>query len=528
MAKLATAVSLDDCIAALQQPETYPNRPASVEFIETHTSAVFIAGDDVYKLKKPVDFGFLDYSTLSQRRLMCHLEVQFNRRLAPDVYLGVEELIQDGERLRLGGRGEVIDYLVHMLRLPDEATLAALVDRDEFTNDDIDRIATRIATFHQRARRGPEIDRQGLPAAIEQNVEENFEQVQPYLGRSIPAPTFDQIAHYAREFLVEQRGLLNQRVLDGLIRDGHGDIRTDHVYLLDDITIIDCIEFNDRIRHGDVATDIGFLAMDLDARNRPDLSDRLIETYTEASGFDVGPVLDFYRCYRAFVRGKVASFRLDQGALDEAERSDILHEARGYFHLAHRYATADREPRLILMHGFTGAGKSTLARILAGVLPAEVIDSDSTRKRLAGVSPTDRDRSAFGEGIYSTGMTEKVYRELLDRAEGLLAHGRTVVLDATYTRRADRQQAADLARRFNARYAIVQCQVTDDVARSRLLNRADDPASVSDGRWEIYLAQRDSADPLDATEEPVACRIDTTQPLDTQMERFLLHMEHSG
>ena len=527
MAELVATAGLHDIVEALKQPEIYPSQPESVEFIETHASAVFIAGADVYKLKKQVDFGFLDYSTLPQRRLMCHLEVQFNRRLAPDVYLGVEELVQDGERVSLGGRGDVVDYLVHMRRLPDDATLASLVDRDAVSHRDIDRIARRIATFHQRALRGPEVDRWGLPAAIEQNVEENFEQVQPYLGRSIPVATFERIVHYAREFLVEQRGLLNQRVLDGLTRDGHGDIRADHVYLLDEVTIVDCIEFNDRLRYGDVATDVGFLAMDLDARNRPDLSDRLISSYTAASGFDVEPVLDFFRCYRAFVRGKVASFRLEQEGLDDAGRSDVRREARRYFHLAHRYAAADRGSRLILMNGLTGTGKSTLARALAGVLPAEVIDSDSTRKRLAGLSPTERDPSGYGEGIYSAAMTEKVYRELLVRAGKLLARGQTVILDATYTGRADRQQARELAQEFGAEFLIAQCEVAEDVARSRLLTRVDDPASVSDGRWEIYLAQRDTADPLDRAEEPVTRRIDTGRPMDSQVESLLLRLEHA-
>lgn len=527
MIETATRPDLDDIIRALRQPAIYPNQPATVEVVETHASVVFIAGGHVYKLKKPVDFGFLDYSTLARRRLMCQLEVQLNRRLAPNVYLGVKELVQVGDEFQFGGTGETVEYLVHMRRLPDEATLAALVERDTIDERQIDAIASIIGRFHQRMPRSPEIDRWGRPAAIERNVEENFEQIQPFAGRSIPSETYDHIAGYARGFLAEQQGLLNQRVLDGMIRDGHGDIRGDHVYLLDEVTIIDCIEFNDRIRYGDVATDVGFLAMDLDARNRPDLSGRLISAYTAASGLDVAPVIDFYRSYRAVVRGKVASFRLDQDGLADSERTQILREARRYFHLAHRYSAADRGPRLILMSGLTGSGKSTLAREIAGVLPAAVIDSDTTRKQLAGLSPTDREHAGYGEGIYSDEMTGRVYLELLTRARRLLDRGQTVILDATYTRRADRRKAQELALELGAQFLIIHCEAPEEVTRSRLSEREGDPASVSDGRWEIYLAQRAAANALSTAETSTATTVNTYDTLDDQVEAVLHHLESS-
>ncbi|CAN5730084.1 bifunctional aminoglycoside phosphotransferase/ATP-binding protein [soil metagenome] len=527
MIDTAPRPDLDDITRALHQPAIYPNQPAAVEVIETHASIVFIAGDHVYKLKKPVDFGFLDYSTLARRRLMCQLEVQLNRRLAPNVYLGIEKLVLAGDAIQFGETGEAFEYLVHMRRLPDEATLAALVDDDTIDERQIDDIASTIGRFHQRMLGSPEIDRWGRPAAIEQNVEENLEQIQPFVGRSIPSGAYERIASYARGFLTEQHGLLNQRVLDGMIRDGHGDIRSDHVYLLDDVTIIDCIEFNDRIRYGDVATDVGFLAMDLDARNRPDLSDRLISAYVAASRLDVTPVLDFYRSYRAVVRGKVASFQLDQDGLADSERTQILREARRYFHLAYRYSTADRGPRLILMSGLTGSGKSTLARELTRALPAAMIDSDTTRKQLAGVSPTDRESVGYGEGIYSKAMTGRVYLELLTRARRLLKRGQTVILDATYTRQDDRRKAQELALELGAQFLITRCEAPEEVTRSRLAEREGDPSSVSDGRWDIYLAQRAAADPLSTAEASNATTVNTNDDLDDQVEAVLHHLESS-
>ncbi|MEZ4573018.1 MAG: AAA family ATPase [Thermomicrobiales bacterium] len=400
---------LNNIIEALSDPSAFPGNVDEVIAIETHASAVFIAGDSVYKLKKPVNFGFLNYESASRRRLMCHLEVQVNQELAPDVYRGVVDLVTDDGEIRIGRAGRVIDHLVHMHRLPERATLASLMEQESAQIEDIDRIAMRIAGFHRRAYRSPEIDRWGLPAAVRRNVEENFEQVAPYLNRAIPPAAFDGIANYARNFLLERRGLLNARVRDGFTRDGHGDIRAEHVYVQDEVRIIDRIEFNDRIRYGDVAADVGFLAMDLDASNRPDLSDRLIETYQDRSDLDVDSVLDFYRCYRAYVRGKVTAFRLDQSP--EERQQAISIEARRFFHLASRYASNDRRPRLIVMTGLTGSGKSTLARHLAAVLPAAVLDSDRTRKRLAGMDATSRQTVPFGSGIYSEELTERVYGE---------------------------------------------------------------------------------------------------------------------
>lgn len=518
------AIELAEIIARLSDPAFYPGA-TGVRVEETHASAVFITGDDVYKLKKPVDFGFLDYSTLERRREMCRLEVELNRRLAPDIYLGVVPLVLAGGQLRLGGDGEIIDYLVHMRRLPDEASLRTLALADAVDDATIDHIARKIASFHLEAARGPEIDRRGTPEAVAGNVEENFEQIQPYIGRTISPESYATIAASARNFLAERRELLEARVAAGLIRDGHGDIRCDHVYLHGGVQIIDCIEFNERLRYGDVVADIGFLAMDLDALNRPDLSDRLIDTYTRETGWDVASVLDFYRSYRAVVRGKVTSFRLDEPGLGTQEAVAITREAQRFFHLAHRYSVGDRGPRLLITCGLSGTGKSTLAAALAEMLPARRIDSDSTRKHLAGLEPTARREEAYGAGIYAPGMSERVYQALLDAASEQLDRGRTVILDATYIRQRDRLAARELARRHGARFAILHLTAPEEVIHERLVARSRDPQRVSDARWETYLAQRDSADPLDGFAPEEVMEIDAARPIPEQTRHVLAQLE---
>lgn len=510
----------DALVSRLSDPAAYPDNPDDVDVIETHASVAFLAGKDVYKLKKPVDFGFLDYSTPDRRQRMCELEVRLNRRLAPDVYRGVVPVVRHDQLIRIGGEGEIVDYLVHMRRLPAASTLASGVSIDAVTYAEIDAIAAAIGDFHQEAARNDEIDRWGSPTAIRRNVEENFDQTVDYINRTIPQRVFEDISGYARSFLDVHEALLLERKDAGMTREGHGDIRAEHVYLIDGkITIIDCIEFNPRLRCGDVAADVGFLAMDLDAMNRPDLSDRLISTYEEASGFEVTSVLDFYKSYRAYVRGKVTSFRLDGG------NGAVYREARRFFHLSHRYAKSDRGPRLILMSGLTGSGKSTLASVLTDALPSAVFDSDTTRKHLAGLDASERQEVAFGAGIYTPEMTERVYRELLDKAEEGLKRGQTIILDATYTNRKDRDAAASLARTHGSSFTIVHCSAPEGVIRQRLTERAGDTARVSDGRWEIYLAQREHADPFSDAEMDNVVNVDTSRPMDEQIEAVLERLE---
>lgn len=512
---------------ALRDPGFY-GTSSPVEVRETHASVVFLVGSDAYKLKKPVDFGFLDYSTLARRKLMCRREVELNRRLAPGVYLGVVPVMKGPAGFALGGRGQTVDYLVHMRRLDDQESLSALVRSGRATEMDALRVARRIAAFHAKAASGPTIGRFGRPAAIALNHEENFDQVLPFVGSAISRETFDEIAGGARRFLAKERKTLLSRVAAGHIRDGHGDLRAEHVYLEDGIDIIDCIEFNRRFRYADTAADLAFLAMDLDALGAPDLSRALVAEYGRAAGDDVAPVIGFYLCYRAFTRGKVACLRSSQPGQPQEARNAEVAEARRYFHLALKYGRGDSRPVVVLIAGLTGTGKSTLAAALGGVFAAEVATADEVRKRLAGITAGEHRDDPVDTGIYAPEVNVRVYGTLLAAAESALLRGRSVILDATYRRRSDRDAARFLARRMGARFAAVECVAPDEVVRERIEQRRAEGSSWSDGRWEVYLQQRAAFEPLEEIAVLERATVNASAPLAVQTAQVLHHIEHAS
>lgn len=512
-------------LKALRDPAFYA-ADGPVEVRETHASLVFLVGADAYKLKKPVDFGFLDYSTLARRRLMCRREVELNRRLAPGVYLGVVPVTKERKGFALGGRGAVIDCLVHMRRLNDGNSLSALVRRREATEAGVRRVARKIAAFHSGAGRGPAIDAFGRPSAIARNHEENFAQVRPFVGHAISGETFTEITEAARRYLKEQRPALLARIAGGHIRDGHGDLRAEHVYMENGVEIIDCIEFTRRFRYADTAADAGFLAMDLEAHGVPDLARAFVAEYTHASADDMGPVLGFYQCYRAFTRGKVACLRWVQPGQEQAARDSELAEARRFFHLALKYARGGGGPVLILMCGLTGTGKSTLAAALGEVLAAEVVTADEVRKRMAGVPAEAGRDEPLDTGLYAPAMNAQVYEALHAAAECTLRRGRNVILDATYRRRSDRAAAGTMARRLGAELFVIECTAPERAVRERIERRRNEGGGWSDGRWEVYLQQRAAFEPLEELRERERIAIDTTQPLAVQVAEALWALEH--
>ncbi len=333
------AMDISELIERLKDPACYPSQPDRVEVRQTHASAVFLAVDDVFKLKKPVDLGFLDYSTRTKRGRMCRREAALNRRLAPSVYLGVERLFERGGELRVGGEGRLIDYLVHMRRLADASSLAAMARDGNATTADVEAVAEVLARFHGEANRNARVDGYGTPGAIRRNVEENFTQVAPIGGKTIGDETLAEIRARSLRFLADNEGLFTDRVARGCIRDGHGDLRAEHVYFEPaGISIIDCIEFNERFRYGDVASDVAFVAMDLEQLGRDDLAEAFVRRYAQLTPFAIRAVLDFYQCYRAFVRGKVALLRWREAELSPAERRTAEADARRHFDLALAFA----------------------------------------------------------------------------------------------------------------------------------------------------------------------------------------------
>jgi aminoglycoside phosphotransferase family enzyme len=324
---------------ALLNPAIYPDLPKEVKFIETHISLLFLTGNHVYKVKKPVDFGFLDFTSLEKRKYFCEQEVKLNRRLSPDIYLGVVQITRDRDKISFDGRGEVEEYAVKMKQIPEELLMDKLLEKGRVNQGMMEALSERLVRFYFSAETNETIKSFGRPERVKQDTDENFEQTQKYVDLVIPKQFFEEIRSKTNEFFRAQEKLFHQRIASDRIRDCHGDLRLEHIFWGKEISIFDCIEFNQRFRYTDVAADIAFLAMDLDYHGREDLSEHLIQVYIEKSGDqELLYMLDFYKCYRAYVRGKVESFRLDDPNIPEKEKSEALKRAQKYFDLAWRYA----------------------------------------------------------------------------------------------------------------------------------------------------------------------------------------------
>lgn len=530
---------LSTLLEHLTRPRAFPQKlivHEPVPVIQTHASAVLLAGDRAYKLKKARDFGFFDYSTPDLRRRFCEQEVVLNSRLAPHVYLGVAPVLEDaGGTFRFGqvfspgqipvpneklGTARVVDYAVVMQRLPEEATLAARVAARTATPTLMAAVAEPLVRFHTSIPTNKHIAEFGSLRVIRGNWDENFEQMRPYIGRSLDQATFDRLSTYIYDFMEGYATLFSTRIHEQRIRDCHGDLRLQHVYVFEregsaspEISVVDCIEFNERFRYSDVASEIAFLAMELDAAGRSDLSRAFVDAYVAISGdAALYELLPFYACYRACVRGKVLSFQLDQPEVPEVQRESARQEASALFSLAASYASGPTRPTLLLVGGLMGTGKSTLAGGLQEQLGWALISSDATRKQLAGLEPSQPQADAFGEGLYSVTWSARTYQAMLDQAALLLASGRSVILDATFARVAYRHAAAQEATLHGANLVFVECQISRELALSRLAQRwkarlAHQPSlssMASDARPELYDAQVESWQPFLPEEEPTA------------------------
>jgi len=540
---------LPPLVRAMLQPAFYPRRSARVRLVQTHISWVFIAGDRVYKVKKPVDFGFLDFSTLRKRAQACRREVELNRRLAPGLYLGMVPIyrkiplgppLPKGDKLGLirtpglprEGRGDfssspplpkgdrggfslappgrIVDYAVVMRLLPQERLLSTLLARGAADAATVRRVARRIASFHtETAVAAPRWRR---VAVLADNLRENFRQTLPFLEMTVSGGDYLLVWDYNHDFFERRRPLLEKRAREGRIRDGHGDLHAEHIVIEPlRVRIYDCIEFSDRLRQCDVAADIAFLYMDLLHHRRPDLATTLMNEYLRRTGdWEVRLLVPFYACYRAVVREKVESFRLADPDITAAHKRAAARRATSYFSLARELARRDARPRLILVGGLPGSGKSTIARALAERIGADCIASDALRKELAGAEPGERLTAEVGAGVYGVGMTELTYRELLVQAERQLRAGRSVVLDATFGRAIDRRRATALAQAVGGVLVAVECRCPVKVARQRLESRTRPGyTGPSDAGWEVYRAMRRIFDSW-----PEAVRVETTRPVE--------------
>ncbi len=495
-------------LAALCDPRAYPHPTPTVEHLETHISHVFLAGDYAYKLKKPVDLGFLDFTTLDKRLAACREEVRLNRRLAPDIYLGVSAVCAAGGRIRLRENGcapgeEAIDYVVRMVRLPQDGMLDALAMRGRLTHAHALDIARQVAHFHAVAGRGPAIARYGELEAIAAPIRQNFAQTERYIGVTIPSARFERLRDWSENFLRDHATRFAARVAESKIVDGHGDLHLRNMCLVGErVVIFDCIEFNPALRACDVMSDIAFLTMDLDHRGLAALGNCFLNDYLErARDYDGLPLLDFYQVYHAYVRGKVTSFLLD-GAGNEAERQRMGADAGRYFALAEGYLAA-RAPGLLITSGLSGSGKSTAAAQAAERLGGIRVRSDAVRKHLAGMDPEARDASGYDQGIYAPAMSARTYERMLEHTRAIVAAGRWAILDATYSRREHRCAPAELARALGVPFGILYCTAPVAELRRRIVRRETLGTDVSDAGIAVLEQQIRRFQPPTPGEGPI-------------------------
>ncbi len=502
---------LEEILKALSDPGIYPHGPESVQLIQTHISAVFIARDLVYKVKKPVNFGFLDFSTLEKRRYYCQEEIRLNSRFSEGIYLRVDDIYEGPGGITFEKTGAPIECAVVMSRFPANRELKNMLDNEEVDESTLLQVADKVAQFHLKAETSDHISKYALPEKISENLEENFEQAWPFIGKTIELPSYREISTQAREFLVRENDLFLDRVNQGLVKDCHGDLHTDHIVILDQVMLVDCIEFNERFRYQDTASDLAFLLMDLDFRGFPGFGKKVIERYIEKTGdSQCLKLMDFYKSYRAFVRGKVESFSLDSEEISLEDREMSRQTARHYFDLSRTYL---RPPKsfLVIFCGLMGSGKTYLSERLAFRMGVEIIRSDIVRKRMFNVSENEHRLDKFGQGIYSLSATDRVYEELLRQAEQSMEQGASVILDAAFIDRDKRDQAQRLALKRDMDFLIVHCVAPEKIIEKRLKARIKDKSEPSDGRWELYHAQEKSFQPIGQDEREYCVEWDSSQ-----------------
>jgi len=498
-------MDLAPLIDALSQPSAYPFPVADVRVIQTHISAVFLAGPFAYKIKNPVNPGFLDFTTLEKRHHFCEEEVRLNRRLAPDVYLGVVPVVRAGDCLRFEGPGEPVEWAVKMRRLPDEATLHERLQQDEVGPELVEALARKIADFHRRSPAPAAFRTASGFDGVAGNIREVFDTARPQVGATVSGVVFGRVRQLVEDHLARLRPLIDERAGRGLTRDAHGDLHLDHVYFFperappDDLVCVDCIEFNERFRFIDPVADVAFAVMDFAFHGRRDLGNTFAEAYFRAGGDDEGrALLPLFTAYRAAVRGAVEGMKFAEAEVSAAERAAARDSARGHWLLAlAELEEPARRPCLVLVGGLPGTGKSTLAKALAERAGFLRVRSDEVRKALAGAAEGQRLAADF----YSPEWTEHTYAECLRRAEERLFEGGRVMIDATFREEKRRRRFLDAAMRWGVPALWLLCQADPATVRERLARRLGD---VSDAGWSVYLeAATRWEEPAPATRRPL-------------------------
>jgi uncharacterized protein len=473
-------------IAFLQSASSYPHRPLEVRSIQTHISWVFIASPFVFKVKKPVNLGFLDFSTLEKRHHFCQRELELNRRLCPQTYLGVIPIYKSGANFSFAAEGEIAEYSLKMQELPHGWFLRELLAKGLAGEIEINRVIACLQRFYESETTGPEIEQWGKAENLKISTDENFAQTEQFIGKTISRLALEAIRHFTNNFYAANQTLFLERIQQHRIRDCHGDLHLDHVHITPEATtIFDCIEFNDRFRFIDIANDLAFLAMDFDFEREHKLGDIFLRNAArEFSDPGILNLADFYKCYRAIVRGKVESIQVI--AEDPAPRVNHAKRATRYFHLALRYAVVGSEPLVLVVMGRIATGKSTVAKRLARELDWPVFSSDEIRKTLAGLPLNVRTPPKVRDKLYSERMTDQTYEKLLQNGFAALAIDNGVVLDATFSSRRQRERLRKECARAAIRLRMIELQAHPEEIKRTLKARERNVGEFSDARLEDF------------------------------------------
>lgn len=529
--------ALPEYVQALLASSAFPHAPSNVRLVQTHISYVFLADERVFKTKKPVDFGFVNQLDAETRHQFCLREVELNRRLAPDTYVGVHPVVRlaDGSHRIVEGDppagATMVEWAVEMKRLPDDRTLASLLEADAVPSGLVRLLAAKLVEFHAAAAVVP-----NDPAFAGGEAERSWwareqGEAEPFIGDTWEPANAIVLKNYVNALIERESALFDRRLADGRVVDGHGDLHAMHIYLIDDeIVIVDCLEFTEwfQFRLLDVGYDVAFLAMDLEARGRPELGDELAGRYIAAVGDETMPVLQpVHRAFRAFVRGKVESMGAHAPEVSAEQQRALAESARRYFALASKFADRASKPLLVVLAGRSGTGKSTVGAALAARIGAAYVSSDVVRKELVGLPPREHvppDRTAE---VYGAAMNERTYEEMRVRAATHFAAGRPVVLDATHSRAGDRAAAIAVARAAGVPALIAELRITDAVALARIAERGTDPLATSDATAAVFAAQAAMFEPIGAA-EGTHLALDASQELSALVDEIASSLGEAG
>lgn len=492
--------------------DVYDHSVKNLELIETHISWVILTGEYAYKIKKPVNFGFLDFSTLDKRHQFCEQEIFLNCRLAPGIYLGVVPITGTQDKPHISGSGEAFEYAVKMRQFPQSIQMDNMLIAGELKAEHMDALACVTAEFHQRAESADGSMDYGEKHVVYQPVEENFKQIHEHINTENYEETLSSLAQWSHAEFIKLGPLLEQRKHDGFTRQCHGDMHLRNlIWFNNQAMAFDCIEFNPYLSWIDVISEVAFLIMDLQSRNEYRFANRFINSYLQITGDYAGlALMPFYLCYRALVRAKVDALRIEQKDCPEEESVKTRAEFELYLQLATTYTYAVT-PKLIIMHGLSAVGKSTLSQQLIDEMGIMRIRSDVERKRLFNVAIESSASSSINNDLYTPQASQQTYGRLLELAEHVLVAGYSVIVDAAFLQYEQREIFQTLAKILNVPYIILQLTAPVDVLKKRILERQD---KISDADITVLEHQISNMKPFHKNEMNSVIHLNTDVELD--------------